>query len=141
VKNLFLHPTFILRTDTAESWRFANSDLIPATGIMVFGRSVGDLTPPTVLLYMYLYQSIYPSIYWTSVCAAFMCHHNTFLVYQSMRDATMERCYNERKEHSAYIFSNIKIQLFLIDKLLYKSDPITQIYLSHIYFNKFDYEK
>ncbi|XP_058976174.1 putative sodium-coupled neutral amino acid transporter 11 [Musca domestica] len=45
-------------TDTAESWRFANSDVIPATGIMVF---------------------------------AFMCHHNTFLVYQSMRDATMER--------------------------------------------------
>ncbi|KAH8331419.1 hypothetical protein KR074_002783, partial [Drosophila pseudoananassae] len=45
-------------TDTAESWRFANSDLIPATGIMVF---------------------------------AFMCHHNTFLVYQSMREATMER--------------------------------------------------
>jgi len=24
---------------------------------------------------------------------------------------------------------------------MYKSDPITQIYLSHIYFNKFDYEK
>ncbi|XP_034650582.1 putative sodium-coupled neutral amino acid transporter 11 isoform X2 [Drosophila subobscura] len=45
-------------TDTADSWRFANSDIIPATGIMVF---------------------------------AFMCHHNTFLVYQSMRDATMER--------------------------------------------------
>ncbi|XP_017149991.1 putative sodium-coupled neutral amino acid transporter 11 isoform X1 [Drosophila miranda] len=45
-------------TDTADSWSFANSDVIPATGIMVF---------------------------------AFMCHHNTFLVYQSMRDATMER--------------------------------------------------
>ncbi|KAI8128432.1 hypothetical protein FF38_10022 [Lucilia cuprina] len=45
-------------TDTAESWKFANSDVIPATGIMVF---------------------------------AFMCHHNTFLVYQSMRNATMER--------------------------------------------------
>ncbi|ALC40785.1 CG13743, partial [Drosophila busckii] len=45
-------------TDTAESWRFANTDLIPATGIMVF---------------------------------AFMCHHNTFLVYQSMREATLER--------------------------------------------------
>lgn len=25
-------------TDTAESWRFANTDLIPATGIMVFGE-------------------------------------------------------------------------------------------------------
>uniref|UniRef100_A0A1A9VTA5 Putative sodium-coupled neutral amino acid transporter 11 n=1 Tax=Glossina austeni TaxID=7395 RepID=A0A1A9VTA5_GLOAU len=44
--------------DTADSWTFANSDVIPATGIMVF---------------------------------AFMCHHNTFLVYQSMRDATLER--------------------------------------------------
>ncbi|TMW41560.1 hypothetical protein DOY81_013360, partial [Sarcophaga bullata] len=44
--------------DTSESWKFANSDVIPATGIMVF---------------------------------AFMCHHNTFLVYQSMRNATMER--------------------------------------------------
>ncbi|XP_039956254.1 putative sodium-coupled neutral amino acid transporter 11 isoform X2 [Bactrocera tryoni] len=44
--------------DSAESWRFANIDLIPATGIMVF---------------------------------AFMCHHNTFLVYQSMRNATLER--------------------------------------------------
>ncbi|XP_036228446.1 putative sodium-coupled neutral amino acid transporter 11 isoform X4 [Bactrocera oleae] len=44
--------------DSPESWRFANIDLIPATGIMVF---------------------------------AFMCHHNTFLVYQSMRNATLER--------------------------------------------------
>lgn len=45
-------------TDTADSWRFANVDVIPATGIMAF---------------------------------AFMCHHNTFLVYQSMRNASLER--------------------------------------------------
>ncbi|XP_055374532.1 putative sodium-coupled neutral amino acid transporter 11 [Condylostylus longicornis] len=44
--------------DTPDSWRFANVDVIPATGIMAF---------------------------------AFMCHHNTFLVYQSMRTATLER--------------------------------------------------
>ncbi|EDW59887.2 uncharacterized protein Dvir_GJ21179, partial [Drosophila virilis] len=55
---LSLLPVAERSTDTADSWRFANSDLIPATGIMVF---------------------------------AFMCHHNTFLVYQSMREATMER--------------------------------------------------
>jgi len=129
VKNLFLHPTFILRTDTAESWRFANSDLIPATGIMVFGRSVGDLTPP-VLLYMYLYQSIYPSIYWTSVRAAFMCHHNTFLVYQSMRDATMERW--EKVTHISIGFAWTVAALFGIAgystfRALSQGEGLTQI--------------
>lgn len=38
------------RTDTADSWSFANSDVIPATGIMVFGMSL-------MIMFSYLFLS------------------------------------------------------------------------------------
>ncbi|KAK9737941.1 Transmembrane amino acid transporter protein [Popillia japonica] len=41
-----------------NAWKFANSDIVPAIGIMAF---------------------------------AFMCHHNTFLIYTSIQDATQKR--------------------------------------------------
>ncbi|XP_059614175.1 putative sodium-coupled neutral amino acid transporter 11 [Phlebotomus argentipes] len=56
--------------DTQNSWEFANSDIIPATGVMAF---------------------------------AFMCHHNTFIVYQSMRNASLERW--EKVTHISLIFA------------------------------------
>lgn len=36
-------------------------------------------------------QAVTPSLSLSPLSSAFMCHHNTFLVYQSMREATMER--------------------------------------------------
>ncbi|KRT82534.1 Amino acid transporter, partial [Oryctes borbonicus] len=41
-----------------NAWKFANSDIVPAIGIMAF---------------------------------AFMCHHNTFLIYTSIQDASQKR--------------------------------------------------
>ncbi|KAF4529441.1 hypothetical protein B566_EDAN003537 [Ephemera danica] len=43
---------------TEDAWQFANSDVVPAIGIMAF---------------------------------AFMCHHNTFLIYESMAQANQKR--------------------------------------------------
>lgn len=42
--------------------------------------------------------------------AAFMCHHNTFLVYQSMRDATLERW--EKLTHISIAFAWVVAALF-----------------------------
>lgn len=41
---------------------------------------------------------------------AFMCHHNTFLVYQSMRDATLERW--EKVTHISIAFAWVVAALF-----------------------------
>lgn len=41
---------------------------------------------------------------------AFMCHHNTFLVYQSMRDATLERW--EKVTHISIAFAWVVSALF-----------------------------
>ena len=46
------------REGTAEPWKFANSNLAPAIGIMSFG---------------------------------FMCHHSSFMVYDSLENNTQER--------------------------------------------------
>lgn len=42
--------------------------------------------------------------------SAFMCHHNTFLVYQSMRDASLEQW--EKVTHISIIFAWVVAALF-----------------------------
>ncbi|XP_066153968.1 putative sodium-coupled neutral amino acid transporter 11 isoform X1 [Euwallacea fornicatus] len=63
--------------DHPHSWRFFNSDIIPAIGIMAF---------------------------------AFMCHHNTFLIYSSMADASQKKW--ETVTHASILTSLIVACIF-----------------------------
>jgi sodium-coupled neutral amino acid transporter 11 len=56
-----------------NAWAFFNKDVIPAIGIMAFGE--------------YLVFAKIPK----DIFLAFMCHHNTFLIYGSMENATEKR--------------------------------------------------
>lgn len=107
---------------------------------MVFGEQNVDFPldfPLAFHIYPYaypihpsIYLCIYLSFYWTSVRAAFMCHHNTFLVYQSMRDATMERW--EKVTHISIGFAWTVAALFGIAgystfRALSQGEGLTQI--------------
>lgn len=52
--------------------------------------SLIEFTSQKVLIYIFC-ECFYRYIILSISGTAFMCHHNTFLVYQSMREATMER--------------------------------------------------
>ncbi|XP_048521546.1 putative sodium-coupled neutral amino acid transporter 11 isoform X2 [Dendroctonus ponderosae] len=63
--------------DHPDSWRFFNSDIIPAVGIMAF---------------------------------AFMCHHNTFLIYSSIADTSQKKW--ETVTHASILTSLIVSCIF-----------------------------
>ncbi|KAH1010953.1 hypothetical protein HUJ04_000404 [Dendroctonus ponderosae] len=67
----------IFRPDHPDSWRFFNSDIIPAVGIMAF---------------------------------AFMCHHNTFLIYSSIADTSQKKW--ETVTHASILTSLIVSCIF-----------------------------
>ncbi|KAH1019126.1 hypothetical protein HUJ05_006774 [Dendroctonus ponderosae] len=69
--------TCSFRPDHPDSWRFFNSDIIPAVGIMAF---------------------------------AFMCHHNTFLIYSSIADTSQKKW--ETVTHASILTSLIVSCIF-----------------------------
>lgn len=97
--------TTIYSPNTPESWRFAHSDLIPAVGIMAFGKHAECACECCALhSTCVLFRPFSP------IPTAFMCHHNTFLVYQSMQNATMERW--EKVTHFSVGFAWLVAALF-----------------------------
>lgn len=76
-------------------------------------RETEAIEHETQFMHMYeqwTYVPVYDLSFLLIFIAAFMCHHNTFLVYHSMRNATLERW--ERVTHISIGFAWIVAALF-----------------------------
>ncbi|ENN74716.1 hypothetical protein YQE_08707, partial [Dendroctonus ponderosae] len=87
--------------DHPDSWRFFNSDIIPAVGIMAFA-SLFEFS-------FYLMQLLLTNSY-IYLFSAFMCHHNTFLIYSSIADTSQKKW--ETVTHASILTSLIVSCIF-----------------------------
>lgn len=77
INKLFIFYNFSI--DTADSWNMFNGDIIPALGVMAFGKKTLEDDWITCLALN------------LKLILAFMCHHNTFLVYQNLQNASLPK--------------------------------------------------